>query len=230
MLTAADPDAMAISLPRNTLDVHMASVSSSPMVSTVQYSSRPAEFVSSSLGRVPENALGLRTASPSEMSPSAVDNELVEQQRRAQLRQVLSDHTVSPSTSLSRKPTLAEAGSDRSRPSVSRGMSSTRTPCTQVPDLSLVRPWDMVPLQKLATRRGKKTRDRWSASARVMMGRSPNGDGGTSDTDPLVTRSGTGTENGNRTELGTTSEDGDRRDHAYPSPMSSAGSHEGTPT
>ncbi|OSD08006.1 hypothetical protein PYCCODRAFT_377333 [Trametes coccinea BRFM310] len=86
MLAAADPDAMAISLPRNTLDVHMASVSSSPMVSTVQYSSRPAEFISSSLGRVPENALGLRAASPSEISPSAVDHELLEQQRRAQLR------------------------------------------------------------------------------------------------------------------------------------------------
>ena len=47
-----------------------------------------------------------------------------------------------------------------------------------------------------------------------MMGRSPNRDGGTSDTDPLVMRmqlSGTAT-----------SED----DHVYP-PMSSAGSHEG---
>ncbi|KAI9057575.1 hypothetical protein FKP32DRAFT_1598149 [Trametes sanguinea] len=61
----------------------------------------------------------------------------------------------------------------------------------------------------------------------LMMGRSPNGDGGTSDTDPLVTRSGTGSENGNRTEMGTTSEDREHCDHAYPPPMSSAGSHEG---
>lgn len=46
-----------------------------------------------------------------------------------------------------------------------------------------------------------------------MMGRSPNRDGGTSDTDPLVMRMQLS---------GTTSED----DHVYP-PMSSAGSHEG---
>lgn len=46
-----------------------------------------------------------------------------------------------------------------------------------------------------------------------MMGRSPNRDGGTSDTDPLVMRMQLS---------GATSDD----DHVYP-PMSSAGSHEG---
>ncbi|CDO69982.1 hypothetical protein BN946_scf184836.g56 [Trametes cinnabarina] len=53
----------------------------------------------------------------------------------------------------------------------------------------------------------------------VLMGRRPNGDGGTSDTDPLVNR--------------TMSEDHGHGhgpghgEHAYPPPTSSAGSHEG---
>ncbi|OSD03754.1 hypothetical protein PYCCODRAFT_1424446 [Trametes coccinea BRFM310] len=66
----------------------------------------------------------------------------------------------------------------------------------------------------------------------LMLGRSPNRDGGTSDTDPLVTRtvamSGSGPDA--EAEMGAaTSEDGDHHDqcHAYPPPMSSAGSHEG---
>ncbi|KAI8972544.1 hypothetical protein BD414DRAFT_581217 [Trametes punicea] len=51
----------------------------------------------------------------------------------------------------------------------------------------------------------------------AMMGRSANGEGGTSDTDPLVTRMRPSTA------AAGTSED----DHAYPPPMSSAESHEG---
>ncbi|CDO70090.1 hypothetical protein BN946_scf184806.g17 [Trametes cinnabarina] len=128
MLSAADPDAMAISLPRSTLDVHMASVSSSPLVSSVQYSLRPAEFVSSSLGRVPENALGLRTVEPVRMSPSTTTQEALQRQWVAQLNDVLTDHITPSSTSLSRKPTLSDAGSDRSAPNVPGGISSTRTP------------------------------------------------------------------------------------------------------
>ncbi|KAI0360688.1 hypothetical protein OH77DRAFT_709807 [Trametes cingulata] len=123
-----DPDAMSISVPRSTLDVHMASVSSSP---NVQYL-RPVEFVSSSLGRVPENALGLRTAEPVRVSPTAMTPEMKEQQERqmrlAQLRDVLGDPGSSPGASLSRKPTLSDGGSDRARPLASSGLSSTRTP------------------------------------------------------------------------------------------------------
>ncbi|KAI0371938.1 hypothetical protein BV20DRAFT_131497 [Pilatotrama ljubarskyi] len=123
-----DPDAMSISVPRSTLDVHMASVSSSP---NVQYS-RPVEFVSSSLGRVPENALGLRTAESIRTSPVVVTPEMKEQQERqmrlAQLRDVLGDPGSSPGASLSRKPTLSETTSDRARPLAPSGLSSTRTP------------------------------------------------------------------------------------------------------
>lgn len=129
---SADPDAMAISVPRSTLDVHMASVSSSPNVSTMHYSSRPVEFVSNSVGRVPENALGLRTAEPVRMSPTTISPEVREQQERrerlAQLKEVLNDPAPSPRSSLSRKPTLSDAGSDRSRPIAPSGLSSTRTP------------------------------------------------------------------------------------------------------
>ncbi|KAI0350989.1 hypothetical protein OH77DRAFT_989574 [Trametes cingulata] len=53
------------------------------------------------------------------------------------------------------------------------------------------------------------------AGVGTMLGRSPNGDGGTSDTDPLVTR----------LRMSAVSEDG--HEHAYPPPMSSAESHEG---
>ncbi|KAI8970582.1 hypothetical protein BD414DRAFT_252838 [Trametes punicea] len=131
VLNASDPDAMSISIPRSSLDVHMASVSSSPNVSVLQYVSRPVEFVSSSLGRVPENALGLRTVEPIRTSPMSISIETVEQQeqqkRLAMLREVLADNTTPPSTSLSRKPTVSDVSSDRSRPLVSSGMSSTRT-------------------------------------------------------------------------------------------------------
>ncbi|KAI0777676.1 hypothetical protein BD413DRAFT_186510 [Trametes elegans] len=120
-LNLSDPDAMSISVPRSTLDVHMASVSSSPNVSTIQYASRPVEFVSNSVGRVPENALGLRTAEP--VSHGEHDHH---QQRLATLRDVLSDPT-SPSSSLSRKSTLSDV-SERSRPVMPSGISSTRTP------------------------------------------------------------------------------------------------------
>ncbi|KAH9896859.1 hypothetical protein C8Q73DRAFT_429789 [Cubamyces lactineus] len=126
----ADPDAMSISVPRGTLDVHMASVSSSPSVSTMQYSLRPVEFVSSSL-RVPENALGLRTAEPIRTSPTTMNPEIMEHQERtkrlAMLREVLTDSS-SPATSLSRKPTISDASPDRARPSAPTGMTSTRTP------------------------------------------------------------------------------------------------------
>ncbi|OJT07075.1 hypothetical protein TRAPUB_2107 [Trametes pubescens] len=127
----ADPDAMAISVPRSTMDVHMASVSSSPNVSTMHYSSRPVEFVSNSVGRVPENALGLRTVDPVRMSPTTINPEVREQQERrerlAQLKEVLNDPVPSPRSSLSRKPTLSDA-SDRSRSVAPSGLSSTRTP------------------------------------------------------------------------------------------------------
>ncbi|KAI0826628.1 hypothetical protein BC628DRAFT_245522 [Trametes gibbosa] len=129
--TSMDPDAMSISVPRSMLDVHMASVSSSPNVPVMQYSSRPVEFVSNSVGRVPENALGLRTVEPVRMSPTTISPEMREQQERrerlAQLKEVLNDPVPSPGVGLSRKPTLSDA-SDRARPTVPGGLSSTRTP------------------------------------------------------------------------------------------------------
>ncbi|KAI0646299.1 hypothetical protein C8Q79DRAFT_659391 [Trametes meyenii] len=122
----SDHDAMSISVPRNTIDVHMASVSSSP---NIQYALRPVEFVSNSVGRVPENALGLRTAEPVTMSPSPLSPEMKEHEERlAQLRDVLQDPMSSPATSLSRKSTLSGGGADRARPIVPGGMTSTRTP------------------------------------------------------------------------------------------------------
>ncbi|KAI0674289.1 hypothetical protein C8Q78DRAFT_584975 [Trametes maxima] len=123
---SSDSDAMSISVPRNTIDVHMASISSSP---AVQYTLRPVEFVSNSVGRVAENALGLRTAEPVTMSPSPLSPEMKEHEERlAQLRDVLQDPMSSPAASLSRKSTLSGGGSDRARPIVPGGMSSTRTP------------------------------------------------------------------------------------------------------
>ncbi|KAI0323349.1 hypothetical protein GY45DRAFT_1376390 [Cubamyces sp. BRFM 1775] len=129
-LNFADPDAMSISVPRSTLDVHMASVSSSPNVSTMQYSLRPVEFVSSSL-RVPENALGLRTAEPIRTSPTTMNSDMMEYQERTKrlaiLKEVLTD-SPSPASSLSRRPTISDVGPDRARAAAPTRMISTRTP------------------------------------------------------------------------------------------------------
>ena len=122
LLSRPDPDAMSISVPRSMLDVHMSGSSTSPKAAPIHYNLRPVEFVSNSVGRVPENALGLR-ADPT----LAYDPELKEQQERrerlAQLRDVL--HDPYSSGMHTRKPSLSE---DRARSMYPTAMSSTRTP------------------------------------------------------------------------------------------------------
>lgn len=132
LLTRPDPDAMSISVPRSNLDAHMSSPSTSPNGTGSQYGLRPAEFVSTSVGRVPENMLGLQ-ADPSRVSPPATDLELKEQQKKmvAALHDVLKDPNQGIPIKSPRKSSLS-TGSDRDRDrvraAVPSAMSSTRTP------------------------------------------------------------------------------------------------------
>lgn len=128
LLSRPDPDAMSISVPKSNLDVHMSGSSVSPNGPTFQYGSRPKDFVTSSLERLPENALGLR-ADLSRPLLSDVDPELRVRQL-AQLRDVLTDPTAVKSP---RKPSVSdgldrERERERARAAVSSAISSTRTP------------------------------------------------------------------------------------------------------
>ena len=134
LLSRPDSDAMSISAPRSTLDVHMASVSASPSGSSMNSGLRPAaEYASSSFGGgVGENVLGLR-ADPSRVSPSSVDSELKERQERKQrlatLDRILDRGTPQPAHSVMapRKDSVSD-GPDRPLPANPRAGSATRTP------------------------------------------------------------------------------------------------------
>ena len=139
LLARPDPDAMSVSVPRSNLDVHMSSCSTSPTANAPQYGPRPAEYVASSLGRVPDNMLGLQ-ADPARVSPPAsASNIKFDEQHQKKLVSTLHDllryPQPSPMTKSPRKSSLSNGSDrdrdrdrDRARAAVPSTISSTRTP------------------------------------------------------------------------------------------------------
>ncbi|PIL27498.1 hypothetical protein GSI_10649 [Ganoderma sinense ZZ0214-1] len=134
LLSRPDSDAMSISAPRSTLDVHMASVSASPSGSSMNSGLRPApEYSPGSFGGgVGENMLGLR-ADPSRVSPSSIDSDLKERQERKQrlaaLDRILDRGTPqTPHSVMSPRKNSVSDGADRPPPANPRAGSATRTP------------------------------------------------------------------------------------------------------
>ncbi|OBZ78379.1 hypothetical protein A0H81_01986 [Grifola frondosa] len=105
LLSRYDTDVVSHSLPRG-YDIHMASCSSSPTVSTIR--DRNGDFVSSSLGRGPEGIPGLRSTG-ARRTPDCREQE---EQRRAQLRDVL-QHPTPSATNSPRRNTVSETDSVR---------------------------------------------------------------------------------------------------------------------
>ena len=134
LLSRPDSDAMSISAPRSTLDVHMASVSASPSGSSMNSGLRPAPEYSSGLfgGGVGENMLGLR-ADPSRVSPSSIDSDRKELQERKQRLATL-DRLLdrgapqTPHSVMSPRKDSVSDGADRPLPANPRAGSATRTP------------------------------------------------------------------------------------------------------
>ena len=134
LLSRPDSDAMSISAPRSTLDVHMASVSASPSGSSMNSGLRPAPEYSSGLfgGGVGENMLGLR-ADPSRVSPSSIDSDRKELQERKQRLATLDrllDRSApqTPHSVMSPRKDSVSDGADRPLPANPRAGSATRTP------------------------------------------------------------------------------------------------------
>ncbi|CCL99508.1 uncharacterized protein FIBRA_01526 [Fibroporia radiculosa] len=123
---------MSRSVPRGSLDVHMASCSSSPSVLTLQAAARERQndILSDSLSGMQENVLGLRIPGSRRPSVSSqADPRDPEEQRGrwvAQLREILNDPVPSPSLGK-----LAEA--KESGPSVPAFDSASVCPATPTP-------------------------------------------------------------------------------------------------